>query len=380
MRTNAGALRCYNPGHAMKRHLLPIAFAAICFSLILPGQAGIPGLRYEYRKTEGPESIHILEVDPRLLRIAAVRALDDGVGRETVLSIAQRSGALAAVNAGFFRIGGRYDGEPDGILKIRQHWYSDPSAPRGAIGWMHGGEVARIGRLTMKWQIESRGRNYPIDAINRPRGATEAILFDWAFHRSTLTDPGGTEFIIAHDKITGISKAGNAGIPPDGFVYSLGPESQVSTADLKIKSPVRINFTLHDKTETGGGLKPAWQEMDYIVGGAPALFLRGRSLLEGNEEKTRAGFDTERHPRTAVCLRGDGTWVFVVVDGRQPELSIGMDLKELSALLLSMGCVDALNLDGGGSSTFYYQGKVVNSPSDTTKDRPVSDAIVILPR
>ncbi len=364
----------------MKRHLLLLAFVAVCFPLLLLSQAGIAGLRYEYRKTEGPESIHILEVNPRLLRIAAVRALDDGVGRETVLSIAQRTGALAAVNAGFFRIGGRYDGEPDGILKIRQHWYSDPSAPRGAIGWVRGGEVARIGRLTMKWQLLIRGRSYPIDAINRPRGAAEAILFDWAFHRSTLTDPGGTEFIIAQDKITAISKGGNSGIPQDGFVYSLGPESQVSTADLKIKAPAKITFTLHDETETGGVLKAAWQEMDYIVGGVPALFLKGHSLLERNEERMRAGFDTERHPRTAVGLRADGTWVFVVVDGRQPELSIGMDLRELSTLLLSLGCVDALNLDGGGSSTLFYQGKVVNSPSDTTKDRPVSDAFVILPR
>jgi len=55
-----------------------------------------------------------------------------------------------------------------------------------------------------------------------------------------------------------------------------------------------------------------------------------------------------------------------------------MNLRELSELMLSLGCVDALNLDGGGSSTVYYQGKVVNSPSDPAKDRPVSDAIVVL--
>jgi exopolysaccharide biosynthesis protein len=118
--------------------------------------------------------------------------------------------------------------------------------------------------------------------------------------------------------------------------------------------------------------------MDFIVGGMPELFLNRRVIFESNSEKMREGFDTERHPRTAIGLRPDGTWVFVIVDGRQPELSVGMSLKELTQVLLSLGCVDALNLDGGGSSTLYYRGQVVNSPSDTTKERPVSDAIVIL--
>jgi hypothetical protein len=140
---------------------------------------------------------HLLEVDPRLLRIEAVRALDDGVGRETVSSMAQRKGALAAVNAGFFRIGGRYDGEPDGILKIQQHWFSDPAELRGAIGWSRGGETAGIGRLKMKWKLQAGGSTFLIDGINRPRGASEAILYNWAFHRSTLTDPDGIEFLVS---------------------------------------------------------------------------------------------------------------------------------------------------------------------------------------
>jgi hypothetical protein len=361
-----------------RRTLLSVALTLACLRPLLSSPEDIPGLRYEHRKADGPESIHVLEVDPHVLRIESVRALDDGVGRETVSSIAQRTGALAAVNAGFFRIGGRYDGEPDGILKIRQQWFSDPAEARGAVGWRQGGEVARIGRLAMKWKLQSRGRDYPIDGINRPRGPTEAILFDWAFHRSTLTDPDGTEFLIAHNKITGIWRKGNAGIPVDGFVYSLGPQSTGPAGSLKVNAPVKIAFDLNDVDETAAPTKPGWQAMDFIVGGMPALFLNRRVIFESNSEKMREGFDTERHPRTAIGLRPDGTWVFVIVDGRQPELSVGMSLKELTQVLFSLGCVDALNLDGGGSSTLFYRGQVVNSPSDTTKERPVSDAIVIL--
>jgi exopolysaccharide biosynthesis protein len=78
--------------------------------------------------------------------------------------------------------------------------------------------------------------------------------------------------------------------------------------------------------------------------------------------------------------RRDGTWVLVVVDGRQPQLSRGMTLQELAGLMSSLGCGDALNLDGGGSSTLYIQGSVVNSPSDAGIERPVSDAILIFRR
>jgi hypothetical protein len=355
-----------------------VAFALACLRLVFATPADIPGLRYEHRQTKAPHSIHILEVDPHLVRIEAVRALDDGVGRETVSSIARRKGAVAAVNGGFFRIGGRYEGEPEGILKINEQWFSDTTVARGALGWSRGGEVARIGRLTMKWKLQSRDKDYPIDGINRPRGPAEAILYDWAFHRSTLTDPGGKEFPISRNKVTGVWWNGNAGIPTDGFVYSVGPQSPLSLNGLKLRTKVKVSYELAAAGESAPLEGRDWQTMDFIVGGMPALLLKRRPVFESNDEKMRAGFAEELDPRTAVGLRADGTWVFVVVDGRQPALSVGMNLKELADLLLSLGCVDGLNLDGGGSSTLYFQGEVVNSPSDATKERPVSDAIVIL--
>ena len=78
--------------------------------------------------------------------------------------------------------------------------------------------------------------------------------------------------------------------------------------------------------------------------------------------------------------REDGTLVFVVVDGRQPELSVGMSLPELAELLLGLGVSDAYNLDGGGATTMVIQGKIVNSISDRTGEQPVSDAILFFPR
>lgn len=364
-----------------RRAWAPIVLVAACLPCLLAQRSGVAGLRYEQRKLDGPLSVHILEVDPRLVRIEAVRALDDGVGRETVASIAQRKGALAAINAGFFRIGGRYDGEPEGIVKIRQSWYSDPTVNgRGAVGWLNNGEIARIGRVSMRWQVSSGGRSYPVDGINRPRNPNEAVLYTWAFHRSTLTDPGGIEVSIARDRITAITRQGNAAIPVDGFVYSVGPSSSVRADEWKAGTSVQVDYRLGAGEDGIDRAGPAWGAMDFIVGGMPVLLSNRTTAFQPDSEDMRAGFAEERHPRTAIGRRPDGTWVMVVVDGRQPALSTGMNLHELSRLLLSLDCIDALNLDGGGSSTMVYEGKVVNSPSDAAKDRPVSDAIVVMAR
>jgi exopolysaccharide biosynthesis protein len=67
----------------------------------------------------------------------------------------------------------------------------------------------------------------------------------------------------------------------------------------------------------------------------------------------------------------------ITVDGRQPGVSVGMNLQELGEYLLSLGAIDAMNLDGGGSTTMFVDGNVVNTPSDKEGERKVSDAIVV---
>ncbi|MBP1661735.1 MAG: hypothetical protein H6P95_2927 [Candidatus Aminicenantes bacterium] len=79
-------------------------------------------------------------------------------------------------------------------------------------------------------------------------------------------------------------------------------------------------------------------------------------------------------------VRADGRIVLVAVDGRQPELSVGMTIAELAALLIELGAVEAVNMDGGGSTTMAVRGKVVNSPSDLTGERAVGDALLVFLR
>lgn len=91
-------------------------------------------------------------------------------------------------------------------------------------------------------------------------------------------------------------------------------------------------------------------------------------------------FNNNRHPRTMVGITGGGRLLLVVVDGRQPGYADGMNLFELRALAHSLGCTDALNLDGGGSTTLVIAGEdsngVVNRPSGKV-ERPVPSILFV---
>lgn len=115
-----------------------------------------------------------------------------------------------------------------------------------------------------------------------------------------------------------------------------------------------------------------------VVGGYPELLDRGRRAGD-LAVSANPGFGASRHPRTAVAVGVDEAraWL-VVVDGRQGDYSTGMTLPELTELLESLGAEEALNLDGGGSSTLVVGGRVVNRPSDETGERAVANALLLI--
>ncbi|HPH52708.1 MAG TPA: phosphodiester glycosidase family protein [Bacteroidales bacterium] len=122
-----------------------------------------------------------------------------------------------------------------------------------------------------------------------------------------------------------------------------------------------------------------WEK--YIF--AEDVLTSGPILMVDGELEPQAPdkFNTNRHPRTAVGKRSNGTVVFVVVDGRLPEAA-GVSTTELSLIMSWLGCRDALNLDGGGSSTMVFDGNIVNHPSDNKKfdhqgERVVANAILV---
>jgi hypothetical protein len=115
-----------------------------------------------------------------------------------------------------------------------------------------------------------------------------------------------------------------------------------------------------------------------LVAGFPAL-IRGGEWVGDLEGEARPAFALARHPRTALGLDTVGRrfWI-VVLDGRREGVSEGMTLPELATLLQALGATEALNLDGGGSSTMLVNGRVVSRPSDPLGPRPVVNALTVV--
>jgi exopolysaccharide biosynthesis protein len=121
------------------------------------------------------------------------------------------------------------------------------------------------------------------------------------------------------------------------------------------------------------------------VGGRP-LLARDSVIVADVDTTGQPGFATGRHPRTAAGVaRGGKRLILVVVDGRQKPYSDGMTLRELANLMLALGARDALNLDGGGSTTMVYADpdsggrlRIANHPSDKEGERPVGDVLAIV--
>lgn len=119
-------------------------------------------------------------------------------------------------------------------------------------------------------------------------------------------------------------------------------------------------------------------KMQTAIAGGPALIQNGQMSISNNEERMFGGKAIDdKHPRTAMGYTADGKLVILVVQGRFDGIAEGASLKQLAKILLDLGCVEALNLDGGGSSCLLVNGKETIKPSDKTGERPVPGVFII---
>jgi exopolysaccharide biosynthesis protein len=129
--------------------------------------------------------------------------------------------------------------------------------------------------------------------------------------------------------------------------------------------------------EQNGTLIRQWK-MQTAIGGGPVLLHNGRMRITNNEEAKFGGKAiSDAHPRTAMGYTKQGELVILVVEGRFPGVAEGASLQQLARLLLDIGCYEALNLDGGGSSCMLVNGRETIRPSDKTGQRPVPGVFLV---
>jgi Phosphodiester glycosidase len=325
-------------------------------------------------------------------------------GREHSSAMARRARAVAGVNGGYFAV----DGDPVGALAIGGRLLSEPVDRRSALLVpVDPALPARVTSLSFAGAVASGGRERLVDGVERLRGSipacggrggdepterpnsaltctdpSELVVLSPRYGSNTRTS-GGVEAVVRSGTVTALERAGNAAIPSDGVVLSGSADAArflTEAAPPGSRPEVRLGLL-------AGGRDLPVAEQQLVVGGGPRLLVRGRIVVASRAEGFApleapgffGSFVASRNPRTLAGVRRDGRVLLVTIDGRRPGWSAGVTLHEAARVMRSLGAHDALNLDGGGSTTMTVRGEVVNVPSDPTGERPVSDGVFVLP-
>jgi len=334
-----------------------------------------------------PIAVYLLRVDPDRAVIETALSNDEVMDAERVDGIAKRRNALAAVNAGFFNV---KNGEPAGVLKIAGELVSDTSLTRGTIA-IHsepgGGQRFYFDQASAKvvsrFKADTQDVTVPVDGVDTTRERGKLMLYTPAYHADTDTAANGTEWILDGKplKVVDIRKdLGKTPIPRTGAVLSFGGLELTSPLEWLLPGTT-VTFETRWKILNGTPVEHFEQARD-VVSGAGLLIRDGVTMSDWltRENLQPLTFTDVRHPRTLIGIDRKGMLWLVAVDGRQPERSVGMTFADLLALCARLELTNALNLDGGGSTTMIVGGALVNKPSDVTGPRPVSDAIVVRAR
>jgi hypothetical protein len=361
------------------------------------------GVSYsQFTDPRGPWAINLVRVDLRRanIEIRSARAVDRLKGRERVSDMVRRADStgvrvLAAVNADFFNL---ESGENENNQVIAGEWWKGlkvTDSPYDTWDNAHvqfGIDAARrplIDRFILDGKAWDRGVMTPIITVNfNPAGKPEGTaLYTWRFGAAT---PRDTTRRTAEASLIGAGKRGDtllfvrrgavsatsgSSIPTGGAVLAAYGSGLRAEEVQKMGEGDTIKILLATLPRIQRGATPS-----MIVGGWPRILRDGDNVAgeSATVEGTLSRNAEVRHPRTAVGFsRDSSTLLLLTVDGRS-ENSGGMTLVELANVMRELGAWQAMNFDGGGSTTMVIDGKVVNHPSDKEGERAVGDALLVV--
>ncbi len=333
----------------------------------------------------GPWAIHVLAIDaslcgPRIMAVHAGPPLTAAAGTSEL-----GRGGIAAMNADFFALPA---GTPvgaqvtDGVVVIgpglRPVFAVDATAywlGRGVLSGSarHGTDAAAVGQV-----------NRPRTGDARHPASRSLTMFTHWWGRPTTVDSAAVTLGIRVFEGTASRGRGVVTASTRSGTMALGPGRIALQGDAaEDAGPWLARRAVGDTVSWDVALVPERDRTDararaalQAVGGFPTLLENGRVADPG--EPVGATFGPVRHPRTAIGWRDGGRMLlWVVVDGRQAPYSDGMTLAEVTALFQQLGATDAINLDGGGSTTLVVNGQIVNRISDRNGERAVGNAVVL---
>ena len=397
-------------------------------------------LRYsaeDGKSTSGPFLISILEVDLNKFKGKVFSDLGKGQvkGKEHTSSIVKRNNAIAGVNAGFFawkdEVG--INGEPAGISIINGELVSEATNGRAALV-INSNKPQKIyvaHNLKNKITLSVSDTTFNIQGINREpgkilncgnqlgetaiipvhdfvcRNPNEIIVFNNEFGEKSHEGIGFEFLINEAGKVISKNNLRGGLIPYKGYLVQ-ATGTQAGQLKKLIQKGMTVSIDIKVLSDEGNILLKKGM---YAVNGGPTLLRNGKidgtaRYNEGFEtqfqdfkvsdefvdKKDKAsvnednlnnrygfynGWVVRRHPRTAIGITEDNKVYIAVVYGRQPGITAGASLTEMAKLMQSLGCQEAFNLDGGGSSMMVVNGNKTGKSSDLEGERAVGDAIII---
>ena len=212
----------------------------------------------------------------------------------------------------------------------------------------------------------------------------EIVAFDSAYGPSAEVGAGVSVTVDRRDLVVDVRDTRGGVIPAGGRVL----EGIGAGADW-LRTHATPGAVVRTTTDLRADGRPlALHRTTSVVNGGPFLVRDGATFVDAYREGfVHPGdpgfyfaFAVSRNPRTMAGLTADGDLLLVTVDGRAPGYSIGMSFVEQARVMRALGARDAVNLDGGGSTTMVAAGALLGRPSDATGERPVGDVLVVDPR
>jgi hypothetical protein len=294
--------------------------------------------------------IHILELDPTQVSLRALSSKPGSlIGIAPLVQIGREQGAIAAINGGFFN---RQTQLPLGAIREGGRWLSSPILNRGAIAW-NAQNKWRLGRLSWQETLQTAaGQSYRLVSFNS--GYLEAGMArytrDWGANYTTLSD-GEIVLRVENNQISQASRTNTAGkdtlpIPANGYLLVIR-----KNAVTPLPTGTKVSLS-------SSSIPPDFSDYPEILSAGPLLIENGQIVLDVAAEKFNPAFQTQKASRSAIALTPQGKILLIALHQRLG--GSGADLSEFAEIVKSLGVKDALNLDGGSSTSLFLGGQLVD--------------------